>query len=362
MFGRTTYLEWANRHHGKVRFDFASSGVPTVPLLELGAPDVATMADPAGWVRLRDAIAAYNDVPHEEAISALGTTHALWLAYASLTSPGDDVLIEDPAYEPLVRIAEGVGAHIVRFARDPERGFALDPDRVAAAITDRTRVVVLTSLHNPSGVRTGRDTLGEVARIAEAHGAVVLVNEVYAPFDDLVDGAGVFRESSRKVAPNVITVGSLTKCYGLGTHRIGWLLGPREVVQRAEYAVTASCGALPLSHAHMALEAFGQLGPLSRRTRAVLGDKRDRVATWARAHGFSWSAPRSGLFGFAWLPGRRDLTPVLEAAERERDVLVAPGAFFGVPSGFRIGWSAPVDLLDEGLARLSAAFKQADPK
>jgi len=362
MFGRTRYLEWAAMHHGKVRFDFASSGIPTVPPADLPAPDACTWADPAGWTRLRDAIATYNDVPREEAVAALGTTHALWLAYASLTSPGDDVLVEEPAYEPLVGIAEGVGARIIRFAREPADGFALDPERIATAITPRTKLVVVTDLHNPSGVRAGTDALRVLARLAGTRGAYLLVNEVYSPFDDLVDGSGVFRRSSRAIAPNVVSVGSLTKCYGLGPQRIGWLLGPREVVTSAEHAVTATCGALPLAHAHLALHAFGQLVPLAARAKGFLGDKRGLVAGWAQAQGFSWSAPGSGLFGFVWLPGRGDVTPLLEAAERDRDVLVAPGTFFGVPNGFRIGWSAPVNLLDEGLARLADALRQPPPR
>src|SRR5579883_1975447 len=119
MFAPTRYLEWARRFYGKVRFDLATSGMPTVPSDAIGLPDAATVDDPAGWGRLREAIATYNDVEPDEAIAALGTTHALWLAYASLTRPGDDVLVESPVYEPLVRIAEGVGARVVPFERDP---------------------------------------------------------------------------------------------------------------------------------------------------------------------------------------------------------------------------------------------------
>jgi len=358
MFGRTRYLDWASRHYGKVRFDLASSGMPTVPLVELGVPDAATLADPAGWPGLRSAIASYNDVPREEAIAALGTTHALWLAYTCLAGPGDDVLVEDPTYEPLLRIAEGVGARVVRFARDPKDGFALDLDRIAKAMTPRTKIVAVTDLHNPSGARAGAEVLRAAARMAAARGAVLVVDEVYAPFDDLVDGSGVFRTSSRKLAPNLIAVASLTKCYGLGPQRIGWLLGPRAIVERSEDAVTATCGMLPLAHAHLALRAFGKIGALAERSRAVLATKRDRVAAWAKAQGFAWSAPKAGLFGFVMLPGRADLTPIIEAAVREREVIVAPGAFFGIPSGFRVAWSAPVDVLEEGLDRLAEALRQ----
>ena len=88
-----------------------------------------------------------------------------------------------------------------------------------------------------------------------------------------------------------------------------------------------------------------------------MGSGRSPAALISR--GLSWSAPNGGLFGFVSVPGRGDLTPMLEAAAREREVLVAPGAFFGVPGGFRIAWSGPIKTLDEGLARLGEALDHA---
>ena len=312
------------------------------------------MDDPSGWPRLRDAIAAHNAVPGSEAIAALGTTHALWLAYASLTLPGDEVLVEAPTYEPLVRIAEGMGARVMHFERSAAGGFALDPDRIARAMTPRTRVVVVTNLHNPTGVRAGDEVLGAAARIAASGGATLLVDEVYAPFDTLVDGTGVFHGSARRLGPNVVTVSSLTKCYGLGPQRIGWVLGPPDVIARAENAITASCGMLPLGHAHLALHAFQRVAQLAVRARRMLSGKRERVSRWVEANGLAWSAPSEGLFGLVRVPGASDLTPRIETIARDHEVLVAAGSFFGVPDGFRLAWSAPTDRLEEGLARLVA--------
>lgn len=357
MFAPTRYLEWARRFYGKVRFDLATSGMPTVPLAELGVAESPRLDDEQGWGQLRASIARYNDVPSDEAIAALGTSHALWVALASLTDPGDEVLVESPAYEPLVRIPTGIGARVAHFDRPARERFAIDPERVARAITARTRVVVVTNLHNPSGVRAPHDVLREVARLAEKHRAWLLVDEVYAPFDDLVDARGVFGRSARKLAPNVVVASSLTKCYGLGPERIGWVLGPREVIARAGDSITASCGMLPLSHAHVAMRAFDRIAALSARARVRLAGKRERVAAWARDSGFEWSAPSEGLFGFATIPGAGDLTARIEAAAQERAVLVAAGSFFGVPSGFRIAWSAPADVLDEGLSRLAEALR-----
>src|SRR5258706_2959800 len=151
MFRPTRYLLWARRFYGKVPFDLATSGMTSVTGAELGAP--ASLDDPAGWENLRNAIAHYNDVPASEAIAALGTTHALWLAYATLLAPGDDVLVEAPGYEPLERIAEGIGARVVRFDRVASEGWAIDPARVARAMTPKTRLVVVSNLHKPTGVR-----------------------------------------------------------------------------------------------------------------------------------------------------------------------------------------------------------------
>jgi aspartate/methionine/tyrosine aminotransferase len=359
MFGPTLYLEWARRFYGQVQFDLATSGIAGVSAAELGTPDAARADDPTAWPRLREAVAAYNDVPPGDAIAALGTTHALWLAYASLTSPGDDVLVEAPVYEPLIRIAEGMGARVMHFERDPRDGFALDPDRVARAITPRTRVVAVSNLQNPTGIRASADALRAVARVAESRGATLLVDEVYAPFDAFLDDAGVFRGSARKLAPNVVAVSSLTKCYGLGPQRIGWLLGPADVVARAEHAVTASCGVLPLGHAHLALHAFAQLPRLAERARAIVAGKRARVERWVEAQGLVWSAPSDGLFGLVRVPGAGDLTSVIESAARDRQVLVAPGAFFGAPEAFRLAWSTSVEHLEEGLLRLAEVLRVA---
>jgi len=358
MFPPTRYLRWARRLYGQVRFDLASSGIPTAPWAELGFPAPAQLDDPTGYERLHDAVAAHNAVGRDEALPALGTTHALWLAYAALTSPGDEALVEEPAYEPLVRIAEGMGVGVARFARDARDGFGLDPDRIARAMTARTRVVCVSNLHNPSGVRAPDDALRDAARAAERGGAHLLVDEVYAPFDALVDDRGVFDRSARRAAPNVVAVSSLTKCYGVGPARAGWLLGPRDVVARAEDALVASAGALPLVHAHAALHAFGCIGALARRARGMLAGKRARVAAWVQQQGLAWSAPAEGLFGLVTVPGAGDLTDDIEAIAREREVLVAAGAFFGAPSAFRLAWSSPADVLDEALARLAEGLSR----
>jgi aspartate/methionine/tyrosine aminotransferase len=352
------YLAWARRLFGTIRYDLAMSGMPHVPRDLLGAPDDPDALDAP--VRLRDAIARYNDVPRDEAAAALGTSHGIWLAYAALMKPGDEVLVETPGYEPFTRSAEGIGVRVNRFERKGPR-YALDPDRVGPAITPKTRVVAISTLHNPSGARATDEQIRETARLCAARGVHLLVDEVYAPLDALTDGAGVFGGSARKLAPNVVAVGSLTKCYGLGNHRIGWILGPRDVIEHVEHVVTATCGHLPVGHASLGAHAFARIETFAARTRALVEGRRARVAAWMQTRpDLVWSTPESGIFGFATTTRAGELLPLLEAGARDHDVLVSAGTFFGVPNGFRLSWATLGGAdLDEALVRLGNVLPPA---
>lgn len=353
MFGRTRYIEWIVGQGDKFAFDLATSGIPAPAFAELGValPD---FEDHGALERFRAAIARYNACAPEEVVPALGTSHALFLAYSAVASAGDEILVESPGYEPLTRAAEGIGLVVRTYPRPAEHGFAIDPDDVAARITPRTRAVVVTNLHNPSGVRVPDATLRELARVAEARGAHLLVDEVYAPFDALTED-GVFPTSARKLGSNVVAIGSLTKCYGLGNHRIGWVIGPREVAAEAGWAVVGGAGHLPLSHASFGAAWLENIGQLATRTRALLQGKRDLVAAWAgQQRDLQWSQPAAGLFGFATLPGAGDLQERIETHARAHGVLVGPGVFFGAPEGFRLSWAHPtLQELPEALERLT---------
>src|SRR5580658_2231179 len=111
MISAPRYLEWALRFYGQVPYDLATSGIPQVPLADLAPlPDIE---DPSGPAKLVAAIARYNGVSRDEVVPALGTTHALWLAYATLLRPGDEVLVEAPSYEPIWLSARATGARVL---------------------------------------------------------------------------------------------------------------------------------------------------------------------------------------------------------------------------------------------------------
>lgn len=351
MFARTRYIDWAMARYPSAATDLASSGMPLRPAdtegLDLDAPDANA--------RLVSAIARYNARPEAEVVPALGTSQALFLAYASLLAPGDDVLVEAPTYEPLRRVAEGLGAIVREVPRPRAGGYALDPDRFASMMSPRTRVLVVTHLHNPTGVAASDGALLELARVAEARGAHLLVDEVYAPFASPPE-KGVFGRSARAIHPSVLAIGSLTKCYGLGMLRVGWLLGPVEVVRSASASMISACGHLPLAHAAIGAHHLARVDAHWEETARALAGRRAIVDAWLATHpGLTLSADPRGIFGLLHVPGAEDLLPYVERWLEARGLLVAAGTFFGAPDALRLSWAT---LGGDALARALEALAE----
>ena len=213
------------------RFGLASSGVADCALADLAL----TMDDLAlhgsnsyGYMPLLDAIASRFGVATDHVVTAAGASFANHLALAAVIEPGDEVLIESPTYELLEAALAYFQADVRRFGREPGALWAIDAEAVAAAITPRTRLVMLTNLHNPTGALTDMATIEAIARAADAVGAWVLIDEVYLEL--------MFRDGNARTAfrpeGNIIVTSSLTKAYGLSGLRCGWILAPEAMAGR----------------------------------------------------------------------------------------------------------------------------------
>ena len=177
---RSAYIEWAKLRSG-ARYNLAASDVLHFPLSELPVriEDLEISGSSGyGYQPLLERLSAKANVPVENIVLAQGTSMANHLAMADLIEPGDEVLIEEPSYGAIVSTAEYLGAKIRRFPRKFESGFQMDPREVERSITPRTRLIVITNLHNPSGVRTPDAAMRIVGEIARSLGAHVLVDEV----------------------------------------------------------------------------------------------------------------------------------------------------------------------------------------
>ena len=172
-------MQWAKKRP-KVKYDLALSGILNLPFPELDATieDVDLNGENSyGYAPLVDALAEHCDVPRESVVTISGgTSMANHLAMAAAIEHGDEVLIEEPTYEPLLALAEYFGARIKRFARSFDDQFRVDIDDLQSKISKSTKLIVLTNLHNPSSALIDQETLRRVGEIANAVGARVLVD------------------------------------------------------------------------------------------------------------------------------------------------------------------------------------------
>src|SRR5262245_9755582 len=158
------YITWAKRH-AAARYNLANSGILGCDLndLPITMDDVALNGgNGEGYGPLKEAIAAKYGVTADQVVKEQGTSMANFLAMAPALERGDEALVKQPAYEPLLSALDYLGAEIKRFSRSFENGYRIDVDELKLAITPRTRLIVITSPHNPSGVAVDQATLKQV--------------------------------------------------------------------------------------------------------------------------------------------------------------------------------------------------------
>ena len=283
--------------------------------------------------------------------TANGAAGANFQACAAVLEPGDDVLMERPGYDPLVGAARLLGAHIVRFDRRFDNGFALEPDEVVRTLTPRTRLIIITSPHNPTGALADRAALETIGHIARAAGACVLVDEVY------LDAAGPALQPAALLGEPFISTSSLTKSYGLSSLRCGWSLSSPAVAERIRRARDVIDGSGSIATERLATLAFAQLDRLQARAGEILGVNRPLVHEFLRGRPeIDVVLPRNSTVVFPRIRGVSDTSTFAQRLLADRGTAIVPGRFFEAPAHFRLGFGGPTDVVRAGLSHLEAAL------
>lgn len=354
MHKHSDYMHWAKTCQA-AECNLATSGVGPFPLRELpfdsGRLEI-NGDNKYGYPALKSAIARKSGVDPDCVVTAAGTSFANYLAMATLLEPGDEVLIEHPAYGLLVDAALYLGAQVRRFGRREEDGYAIDPSAVRAALTPRTRLIVVTNLHNPSSVLTPEAVLRELAGLSREAGAHLLVDEVY--LDAVYDRIPC---TAFRIGPEVVVTSSLTKVYGLSGLRCGWILAEPALARAMDQLnnLFAAGGVYPGEV--LSLTAFENLGLIRDRARRVVETDRALLNRFLDNHP-QVSTPRTQFGTTAFLRllhGQID--PFVARLRAEFRTSVVPGRFFEMPNHFRLGMGVNAEMFAEGLRRIGLALE-----
>lgn len=356
MTRRSVYMRWAKEHAG-ARYNLANSGLLGCSTADLVLePDDVQVNGPNhdGYPPVLEAIAALYGVGPDRVVTAPGCSGANFLAFAALLDAGDEVLVEQPTYEPLLAALSFLGARVRRFVRRFEDGYRLDLDEIRSLLTDRVRLVVLANPHNPSGVLLPPEEMAEVGRLAERVGAFVLVDEVYRDiwFEEAPP-------SHVHLGPRFLATSSLTKSYGLSGLRCGWILCSPDVADRMRRVkdLMESVDSVPSDT--LSLAAFRQLPRLAARSRAIMEPNLAQVRAFLAEHE-EWLGcvvPSHAMMVFPHLKKEEDSEPLHDWL-RGRETSIVPGKFFESPRHFRLGFAVEPGNVRAGLQHLSEGLRR----
>jgi len=346
-------MNWS-KTESRAQFNLATSGVAPFPFRELPI-DLKELEingdDSYGYAPLQQAIAAHHGVDPDCVVESAGTSMANHLAMAAIIEPGDDVLIEHPVYGPILDIAQYLQANMKRFRRGEENGWGIDPAEVRRCVTDKTRLIVITNLHNPTSVLTPESVLREIGDIARSVGALVLVDEVYldAVYDDTP-------RTSFHLGPEFVVTSSLTKVCGVSGLRCGWILAKPDLAWKMR-RLNDLYSATPVHPGELlAVAAFKHLDLLRERARCIVEADRKLLRDFLKQESaLSAVETKWGTTSFPRLVNRKT-DAFLERLRTEFDTSAVPGRFFEMPDHFRIGMGVDTEMFAEGLNRISRAL------
>ncbi len=349
-------MHWA-KTRPKVNYDLSLSGILNLPIAELDVEfkDLELHGNNAyGHQSLVDALAKHRGVSPENVVTvAGGTSLANHLAMAALVDHDDEVLIEEPTYDPLLAVAEYLGAKIKRFPRRFEDGFRIDLEALEKQVTSQTRLIVLTNLHNPSSVLVDDPTLRQVGNLARNVGAHVLVDEVYleALFEHAPNPAS-------SLGPEFVVTSSLTKGYGLSGLRCGWIFAEPELAARVRRLDDIFAASAPYLMEQLSVVAINRLPKIVARAKLMLQTNRQTLRKFFQSRADVEAVPTE--FGTTSFPRLQnfDVEKLSALLIEKYETAVVPGRFFESPRHIRIGICCEPEKFELGIQRLGAALDE----
>lgn len=316
-----------------------------------------------GTPELKEAIVAWHarefgtSYSPSECIATVGGKHAIFNCLAALVDRGTEVILPVPYWVTFFDVINYYGGTPVMVATKESNGFALTAEDVEGAITDRTRVVVVNSPNNPSGAVVERDEFERILSLTSSRGVVLLSDECYSHFVYSSDPFSIAAAAGAK--PNVAVAGSLSKTFAMTGWRLGYLLGPADLVRNSN-KLQSHATSNPNSIAQKA--AVEALNGSMDAVYAMLEKYRERreyvVAALNDIPGVRCPQPNGAFYAYPNISscfGSGGVNSAMDFAKKllsEAHVALVPGEAFGTSDEIRLSYAASMADLEEGIARI----------
>jgi len=345
-----------------VEYDLSESGVLPVSLGELvemgfdldwALETPLTYSQGNGTPELREALARlYPGAGIDDIEVTNGTSEANYMVSLSLLKEGDEFALEVPNYMQLWGVPRSLGAKVNKFHLRQDHDWEPDWEEFEAAVNPGTRLVYMSNPNNPTGSVLSRQAMERIVARCEEMEAYLIADEVYL-------GAEIHRQRTPSfwgMSDRVIVTSGLSKAYGIPGVRIGWIVGPPEIVQECwtqHDSVTICPSKLSDAIARIAVEERNREA-LYNRGRTLLQENLKIIEKWVSGlgEGFSFRAPEAGAICFIRYPGDYLSTELCERIRQRQNTLIVPGSYLGMEGYLRIWLGAKPEYLREGLRRV----------
>jgi aspartate/methionine/tyrosine aminotransferase len=363
---------WMTTWELDVDFDIAESGILPLSLDEIysliGETEAAELeprvretllgySEARGTLDLRTILAdTYTRATPDDILVTTGAIEANFLLFNTLLEAGDHVVAVSPAYQQLHSVPRAIGCELDLWSVETGNGFAYDLDKLEALIRNNTKLIVLNTPHNPTGAMLDERQLREVVAIADRVGAWILSDEAYRWLEH--PGGEKLPPPLHDLTDRAISVGTMSKPFGLPGLRIGWFAANAEIAQKA-WGLRDYTSLSPAKLSDIITQTvITQRDRILPRNGAIIAENMATARAWfaENAELASWTEPRAGLLAMMKYNLPVDSATLADGLARDVRVMLAPGASFGLEGHLRVGVGQRPDLFAEGLRRTAAYF------
>jgi len=280
----------------------------------------------------------YRNITTEKVLVHTGAEEAIFLFMHAMLASGDHVIVHWPCYQSLMEVARSIGCDVTLWKADEEKGWALDPDDLQQMIKPHTRVIVVNTPHNPTGYLMHPDAFQKISRIASDNGILLFSDEVYRESEYRIEDR---LPAACDFGAHTVSLGVMSKTYGLPGLRIGWIATQNEDVHKRMAVLkdyTTICNSAPSEF--LAELALRHREALVERTQQIIRANLNVLDGFFDRHAdrFAWQRPEAGTIGFPKFLGG-DVEDFCDALVKAAGVLLLPGIVYDDPGNhFRIGF------------------------
>lgn len=357
---------WLVENHHKTRVNLGESSINDLRLGEL-FPEIdrilrvseLTLGNNSTWgsQRLRSRVAdTYPGVGPEQVLVTAGVSEAIAaLSFAHLEH-GANMVIPVPAFHALIDVPARLGYEIRPVPLQERSEFRLRVADVIAALDAHTRIVLLNSPHNPTGVVYEHDDILQIADAARAVGAVVIVDEHYRYL--IHEGSEQYVRSAAGARENIVALGSVGKCFGCTGIRVGWIIAAAARLQIYHHYKLLVTHTIPVLSDHIAAEILERREALQAATRASIVTNLHMLQDFAgvSANGLRLYPPQAGGVAFVKLERIANTFEFAQALLDDYGILVLPGESFDMPGFLRLRLGVPPEQFAQACAALESAL------